>query len=98
MLATDGVRYATQAEREIVDVFTCISNHTVVDRAGRLMSCNSQRFLRDGRRMAAVFKDLPEALANTALLSQRLEFKLNDLGYEFAQYPVPANESMKQLS
>jgi len=63
-----------------LDVFTCIRNHTDLERAGRLLSCNSQRFLRDGKRMAVVFKDLPEALANTALLSQRLEFKLNDLG------------------
>src|SRR5207249_651059 len=27
LLATNGVRYATAAEREILDVFTCIRNH-----------------------------------------------------------------------
>lgn len=44
--------------------------------------------------MAAIFRDLPEALANTSLLSQRLQFKLNDLGYKFPRFPVAEDESM----
>ncbi len=94
ILATNGVQYATQMEREILDVFTCIRHHTDLDHAGRLLCCNSQRFLRDSRRMAAIFHDLPEALANTVLLSERLDFKLNGLGYEFPRYSVPEDESM----
>ena len=97
VLATNGVRYATQMEREILDVLTCIRNHTDLDHAGRLLCHNSQKFLRDGRRMAAIFHDLPEALANTVLLSERLEFKLDGLGYEFPQYSVPAGESMNSF-
>ena len=97
VLATNGVRYVTQVEREILDVFTCIRNHTDLDHAGQLLCRNSQHFLRDGRRMAAIFHDLPEALANTALLSQRLEFKLDDLGYKFPRYPVPDDESMNSF-
>jgi error-prone DNA polymerase len=36
------------------------------------------------------FRDLPEAIANTSVLSSRLQFTLKDLGYEFPPYPVPA--------
>ena len=39
----------------------------------------------DGR----LFADLPEAIANTEILSSRLQFTLKDLGYEFPKYPVP---------
>ena len=94
LLATNGVRYATPAEREILDVFTCIRHATDLDHAGRLLSCSSQRYLKSARGMASLFQDLPEAIINTQLLSQRLEFKLDDLGYTFPQYPVSHGETM----
>jgi error-prone DNA polymerase len=94
VLATNGVRYATQHERELLDVFTAIRNHTDLETAGRLLQTNSQRQVRRGRAMRALFHDLLEAIENTALLSQRLEFQLDDLGYEFPRYEVGANDSM----
>jgi len=39
------------------------------------------------------FRDLPEAIANTSELSARLEFTLENLGYEFPKYPVPSGET-----
>src|SRR5207244_8299980 len=42
----------------------------------------------------ALFADFPDAIANTVGLSSRLEFTLNDLGYEFPRYPVPDGETM----
>jgi error-prone DNA polymerase len=44
--------------------------------------------------MEQLFDDLPEAIANTSELSSRLEFTLEDLGYEFPKYPVPPGETM----
>ena len=44
--------------------------------------------------MEALFADLPEALANTVRLGERLEFTLQDLGYRFPDYPVSPGESM----
>ena len=94
ILATNGVRYAIAYDREILDVFTAIHNHVSLDEAGRLLAVNSQRHLRTAREMAALFRDLPYAVANTVELSSRLKFELKDLGYEFPRYPVPEGESM----
>jgi error-prone DNA polymerase len=94
LLATNGVRYATPAEREIADVFTCLNNKCRLDTAGRLLSHNSQRYVRSAREMERLFADLPEAVANTSELSSRLDFTLEDLGYEFPRYPVPECETM----
>src|SRR5213595_2544667 len=44
--------------------------------------------------MQKLFPDFPEAIANTAELSSRLEFTLKDLGYEFPKYPVSEGETM----
>jgi len=94
VLATNGVRYATRNDREILDLFTAVRRHTELDKAGRLLSANSQRHLRSAREMAALFRDVPEAIANTTDLSSRLRFELGDLGYEFPHYPVPDGETM----
>jgi error-prone DNA polymerase len=94
LLATNGVRYATAYDREILDVFTAVRHHTDLEHAGRLLTVNGQRYLRDAREMAGRFSDLPQAIANTVGLSERLEFELDNLGYEFPRYPVPDGETM----
>jgi error-prone DNA polymerase len=94
LLATNGVRYATTAEREVLDVFTSIRHHTELERAGRLLTLNHERHLCRAREMSARFRDVPRAIANTVELSQRLSFELHDLGYEFPRYPVPAGDTM----
>jgi error-prone DNA polymerase len=94
LLATNGVCYATRAQRQVADVFTCIRNHVRLETAGRLLSINSETFVKSPKEMAELFADLPEATANTLELSARLEFTLKDLGYEFPKYPVPPGETM----
>ena len=97
LLATNGVCYATQARREVADVFTCIRNHVRLETAGRLLARNSERYLKSGEEMAKLFADLPEAIGNTAELSSRLQFTLEDLGYEFPRYPVRPGETMASV-
>ena len=94
VVATNGVRYAKDVDREILDVFTAIRHHVDLDHAGRLLALNSQRALRSAAEMYALFRDVPDAIANTAEIAQRLEFQLADLGYEFPRYPVPDGETM----
>ena len=94
LLATNGVCHAIPARREVSDVFTCIRNHVRLETAGRLLAQNSERYLKSSDTMRGLFADLPEAIANTAELSSRLKFTLEDLGYEFPKYPVPAGETM----
>ena len=94
VIATNGVRYATRYDREILDLFTAIRNHTELDRAGRLLAINSQRHLRAPDRMVRLFRDVPGAAERTLELSSRLGFQLCDLGYEFPRYPVPDGDTM----
>jgi len=94
LVATNGVCHARHADREILDVFTCLRHHCTLETAGRLLAPNSECHLKSAQEMARLFSDLPEALANTRELSARLEFTLSDLGYEFPKYPVPEGETM----
>ncbi|MEK6406665.1 MAG: error-prone DNA polymerase [Acidobacteriota bacterium] len=94
LLATNGVCYASAARRQLADVLTCVRNHVQLEAAGRLLARNSERYLKTASSMSKLFADLPQAIANTVELSSRLEFTLEDLGYEFPKYPVPAGETM----
>jgi error-prone DNA polymerase len=94
LLATNGVCYATPRQRELCDVFTALRHHRILATAGRLLARNSERHLKSPQEMQNLFADLPEAVANTAELSARLEFSLKDLGYQFPRYPVPEGETM----
>jgi error-prone DNA polymerase len=93
LLATNGVSHAQAPSREVLDVFTCIRHHRTLATAGRLLARNSERHLKSSAEMARLFADLPEAIANTEVLSSRLKFTLNDLGYRFPKYSVPQGES-----
>jgi error-prone DNA polymerase len=94
ILATNGVCYASREQRTIADVFTCLRRKHKLDTAGRMLSLNSERFLRCPSEMAQLFFDLPEALQNTVELSNRLKFSLRKLGYEFPKYPVDPGDTM----
>jgi error-prone DNA polymerase len=94
LVATNGVQYAKPYGREVLDVFTCIREHTHLDAAGKLLTQNAERQLKSDREMRVIFADLPEAIENTSRLAERLTFSLENIGYEFPEYPVPVGHSM----
>ena len=96
VVATNAPAYAVPAQRELLDVFTCVRSHVTLETAGRLLERNSERHVKAPGEIERLFADLPEAIAHTAEISSRLEFTLADLGYEFPRYPVP--EGHTQIS
>src|SRR5687767_10645214 len=93
VMASNGVRFAAPEDRPVFDVLTCLRHKTTLAQAGRLLSVNAERYLKPPEIMARLFSDLPQALAGTEALSERLEFTLVNLGYRFPDYPVPAGET-----
>ncbi len=87
LIATNGVQYAKPYGREVLDVFTCIREHTHLDAAGKLLTQNAERHLKSDREMRAIFADLPEAIENTSRLAERLTFSLENLGTNFPNIP-----------
>ncbi|NLT68346.1 MAG: error-prone DNA polymerase [Acidobacteria bacterium] len=94
LLASNGACYALASERKLLDILTCVRNRTNLQQAGRLLCRNSERHLKPHRLMEQLFRDYPGAIAATRELSSRLEFTLDDPGYRFPEYPVPAGENM----
>ena len=93
IVATGGVRFAAPEQRPLFDVLTAIREHTTLDAAGRLLAANAERYLKAPVQMARLFADRPEAVTATEALAERLQFTMNDLGYQFPRYPVPPGET-----
>jgi error-prone DNA polymerase len=92
-LATNEPRLIGRRDRPLLDVLTCIREHTTLEGAGRLLARNSEHFMKGGAIMERLFADCPEAVANSGELSMRLGFTLKDLGYRFPDYPLPPGET-----
>ena len=97
VIATNGVQYAKPYGRQVVDIFTCIREHTHLDLAGKLLTQNAERHLKGDAEMRAIFRDLPDAITNTERLADRLPFSLENIGYEFPEYPVPHGHTMNSF-
>ncbi len=97
LVATNGVLYASPIYSEVLDVFTCIREHTHLDAAGRLLTDNAERHIKGSAEMAKLFADLPEAIVNTERIADRLDFTLENLGYSFPDFPVPEGHSMNSF-
>ncbi len=93
LLATNSPQMVQRHDRPLVDVLYCIHEHITLERAGRLLAKNSERYLKSGPAMERLFRDCPEAVANTGELALRLGFTLKNLGYQFPDYPLPPGET-----
>ncbi|MEA2489308.1 MAG: error-prone polymerase [Acidobacteriota bacterium] len=93
LVATNGVRYARPADKDLHDVLTCVREGRNVDSAGRLLGINRERHIKGAAEMTALFADLPEAIDGAWSLANTLDFTLADLGYQFPDYPLPEGET-----
>ena len=94
LVATNGVRFANVDDRQLYDVQTCLRHKTTLDQAGRRLVCNSERYLKSPAAMAKLFRDRPDVLVAAGDLAARLDYTMDDLGYRFPAYPVPAGDTM----
>ncbi|MDP9169018.1 MAG: error-prone DNA polymerase [Acidobacteriota bacterium] len=93
LVATNGVRYSSPLQRQLLDVFTCLRHHTTLAGAGRLLERNSEQHPKTTKQMVELFSDVPDAIANTTHVASRLQFTLAELGYKFPHYPVPEGQT-----
>lgn len=71
LVATNDVHYAERQDAEIQDVVMCISTKKTMDDPNRMKMNTDQMYMKSPEEMAAVFPELPEALANTLEIAEK---------------------------
>jgi error-prone DNA polymerase len=89
LLAVNDVLYHDAERRALQDVVTCIREHVTLDTAGRLLEANAERHLKPAEEMARLFRDAPDAIAETIRFAGRIHFSLDQLKYSYPEEPVP---------
>jgi len=93
LLATNEVLYHDPGRRPLQDVLTCIREKTTIEAVGRKLEANAERFLKTPREMARLFRDFPEAIAETMRFADRIDFTLDQLKYQYPDEPVPPGKT-----
>ncbi|WP_063690989.1 error-prone DNA polymerase [Bradyrhizobium stylosanthis] len=93
LLATNEVLYHDPGRRPLQDVLTCIREKTTIEAVGRKLEANAERFLKTPREMARLFRDFPEAIAETMRFADRIDFTLDQLKYQYPDEPVPRGKT-----
>jgi error-prone DNA polymerase len=102
LLATNEVLYHRAERRELQDVVTCIRMHVTLGTAGLLLEANAERHLKSPDEMAGLFREAPEAIAETIMFAGRIGFSLDQLKYNYPDEPIPkgktANEHLRDIA
>jgi error-prone DNA polymerase len=96
LLATNEVLYHHPARRPLQDVLTCIREKTTIDAVGRRLQANAERYLKPAAEMSRLFRDHPDAIAETMRFAGRITFSLDQLKYQYPDEPVPPGKTAQQ--
>jgi error-prone DNA polymerase len=103
VVATGEVHYHRREQHRLHDVLVAIRHRTTLDGSHRVRHPNSEFYLRPPEEMAALFRDCPDAVANTLAIAERCAaFDLTrDLGYTFPDFRgtglAPAPQALAEL-
>ena len=96
LLATNEVLYHHPARRPLQDVLTCIREKTTIEAIGKRLEANAERYLKPADEMVRLFRDAPEAIAETMRFAGRIHFSLAQLKYQYPDEPVPPGKTAQQ--
>lgn len=97
VVATNDVRFLKADDFESHEARVCIHDGALLADSGRQRRYTQQQYLRSPQEMAALFADVPEALANSVGIAQRCSLVLKLGEARLPQYPVPEGFTTAQF-
>ncbi|WP_309082809.1 error-prone DNA polymerase [Chelativorans sp.] len=102
LMATNDVLYHSAEQRALQDVLTAIRLNVPVAEAGFALEANAERHMKSRAEMAYLFRQYPEALAETLRFAESLTFSLGELKHNYPDEPtesgLPAQEELERLT
>jgi len=93
LFAHNDVHTHAPQRQPLQDVLTAIRHGVTLSAAGTRLFPNAERTLKDARQMAALFPDLPQAIARTVEIADGCHASLADLRYAFPREHLPEGHS-----
>jgi error-prone DNA polymerase len=83
MVATNDVHYHHPIRRELQDVVTCVREKCTIHNAGFRLHPNAERYLKPDYEMLRLFRQYPDAIHQTQVISEACTFSLDQLKYNY---------------
>ncbi|MGH8501046.1 MAG: DNA polymerase III subunit alpha [Gammaproteobacteria bacterium] len=93
VVATNDVRFLKREEFGVHEARVCIREGRTLNDPRRPRRYSEQQYLRTPEEMAELFKDLPEALANSVEIAKRCSLSLKFGQNVLPEFPTPAGMS-----
>lgn len=95
LVATNDVRFLNKDDFEAHEARVCIHDGFTLADPRRRQEYHADQYLRSADEMVALFQDLPQAVENTVLISQRCTVKL-ELGHNYLpSFPIPTGMTIE---
>jgi DNA polymerase-3 subunit alpha/error-prone DNA polymerase len=101
LIVTNQPLFHIPSRRSLCDVVTAIREHVTISEAGFRLAPNGERYLKSGWEMARLFKQYPQAIANTQEFFNQLSFSLEELQHNYPDESVPGetvSETLERLT
>ena len=85
LVATNDVHYHEPGRRQLQDIVTCIREKCTIYNAGFRLHPNAERFLKPTEEMLRLFRQYPDAIAQTEQIATACNFSLDELKYEYPE-------------
>lgn len=89
LVATNDCHYLSRADADAHDLLLCIQTGKTRDDPNRLVYRTDEFYFKTPEEMQELFREVPEALANTLAIAERCNFRLPDKRYIFPEFEVP---------
>ncbi len=91
LVATNDVHYLKKEHAEAHEVLLCLQTQSKMSEPDRMRYASNQFFMKSGAEMEELFRDAPEALANTVAIAERCRVDMVlEKELHFPRYQVPA--------
>ncbi|MBW5447420.1 DNA polymerase III subunit alpha [Cohnella sp. CFH 77786] len=84
LVATNDSHYLREEDHALQEVLLCIGTGKTLEDPDRLKIASTQLYLKSGEEMEALFRHVPEAVANSAAIAERCSLEL-----EFGRHVLP---------
>ena len=97
LIATGNVLLHKAARRPLADILTCIREHSTIDNIGKRALLNAERRLKSPFEMHKLYRDYPDAVANTLVIASQCLFSLSELKYEYPEEIADGKPPLQRL-
>src|SRR5437763_2757371 len=94
LVATNDSHYLSKDDAFAHEVLLCIGTGKTLNDERRMKFYSDDFYVKGADEMERVFRDYPQAVANTAKIAERVNISLDVKGHHLPNFPVPKGEDL----